>query len=81
MGEFSLSHILILSVILLVFFGPSRLPALGQSLGKAIKGFKDGLNETTTVNNDDKAPPIQLNQNQQGTQQTQAQKEKQNQDS
>lgn len=45
MGEFSLSHILILTVIFLIFFGPSRLPALGQSLGKAIRGFKEGLNE------------------------------------
>lgn len=45
MGEFSLSHIIILAVIFLVFFGPSRLPALGQSLGKAIRGFKEGLNE------------------------------------
>lgn len=45
MGEFSISHILILTLILLLFFGPSRLPALGQSLGKAIRGFKDGINE------------------------------------
>jgi sec-independent protein translocase protein TatA len=45
MGEFSLTHLLLLSIIVLIFFGPSRLPALGQSLGKAIKGFKQGLNE------------------------------------
>lgn len=45
MGEFSLSHILLVAVIALVFFGPSRLPQLGQSLGKAIRGFKQGLNE------------------------------------
>ena len=45
MGQFSLPHLLILTLILLIFFGPSRLPALGQSLGKAIKGFKDGLND------------------------------------
>lgn len=45
MGEFSLTHILLLSVIVLIFFGPSRLPALGQSLGKAIRGFKQGLSE------------------------------------
>jgi sec-independent protein translocase protein TatA len=45
MGEFSLSHMLILALILLIFFGPSRLPALGQSIGKAIRGFKEGLNE------------------------------------
>lgn len=45
MGEFSIAHLLILAFILLIFFGPSRLPALGQSLGKAIRGFKDGMNE------------------------------------
>lgn len=45
MGEFSLSHILLVGLILLIFFGPSRLPALGQSLGKAIRGFKDGMNQ------------------------------------
>ena len=48
MGEFSIAHMLILAVILLVFFGPSRLPALGQSLGKAIRGFKEGINEINT---------------------------------
>lgn len=45
MGGLSLTHILLLALILLVFFGPSRLPQLGQSLGKAIRGFKQGLNE------------------------------------
>lgn len=45
MGQFSLTHILILIVLGLIFFGPNRLPALGKSLGKAIRGFKQGLNE------------------------------------
>ncbi len=45
MGGLSLGHIVIIVVVLLIFFGPSRLPALGQSIGKAIKGFKEGLNE------------------------------------
>ncbi|MEQ1723563.1 MAG: twin-arginine translocase TatA/TatE family subunit [Pseudobdellovibrio sp.] len=51
MGGVSLPHLLILTLILLIFFGPSRLPALGQSLGKAIKGFKDGLNEADETPN------------------------------
>lgn len=59
MGSLSLTHILILVVILLIFFGPNRLPALGQSLGKAIKGFKDGLNNPDG-DNDHKS---QLNEN------------------
>ena len=53
MGEFSVVHLLVLAVILLVVFGPSRLPGLGQSIGKAIRGFKDGLSETTNdINNE-----------------------------
>ncbi len=45
MGGLSIGHIVIIVIVLLIFFGPSRLPALGQSIGKAIKGFKEGLNE------------------------------------
>lgn len=45
MGQLSLPHLILLIIILLIFFGPSRLPQLGQSLGKAIRGFKEGLNE------------------------------------
>jgi len=44
MGEFSLSHWILIAIILLLFFGPSKLPQLGKSLGKAINGFKEGLN-------------------------------------
>lgn len=47
MGEFSLTHWLVILAIVLIFFGPSKLPGLGSSLGKAIRGFKSGLNDTT----------------------------------
>lgn len=43
MGEFSLSHILIVGIIFLVFFGPQRLPQLGKSLGEGIREFKKGI--------------------------------------
>lgn len=36
-------HVLILGIILLIF-GPRRLPELGNTLGKAIRNFKDSLN-------------------------------------
>ena len=45
MGNLSFSHLLLILILLLIFFGPSKLPQLGQSLGKAIRGFKDGLSE------------------------------------
>lgn len=35
-------HLLILGIILLVF-GPRRLPELGHKLGRAYRNFKDGL--------------------------------------
>jgi TatA/E family protein of Tat protein translocase len=44
-GEFSLTHWLVILVIVLIFFGPSKLPGLGSSLGKAIRGFKAGMND------------------------------------
>ena len=43
MGGLSLTHILFILVIVLIFFGPSRLPSLGKSMGEAIRGFKKGL--------------------------------------
>ena len=39
----SFEHLLIIGVVLLLF-GPKRLPELGKSLGKSIKNFKDGFN-------------------------------------
>ncbi len=32
-------------VIVLVLFGPKRLPGLGKSMGEAIRGFKKGITE------------------------------------
>jgi len=37
-------HILLLLLIVVILFGPSRLEQLGPSLGRAIRGFKEGLN-------------------------------------
>lgn len=45
MGEFSILHWAVVLIILLLFFGPSKLPSLGKSLGEAIRGFKKGINE------------------------------------
>jgi sec-independent protein translocase protein TatA len=38
----SFEHILIVGVVLLIF-GPRRLPELGHTMGKAIKNFKDSI--------------------------------------
>ena len=41
-------EIALIAGIALLFFGPSRLPNLGQSLGQAIRGFKKGITEDVT---------------------------------
>lgn len=41
-------ELILVLVIALVIFGPSRLPSLGSSIGQAIKGFKKALNEEDT---------------------------------
>jgi sec-independent protein translocase protein TatA len=40
MGGLGMTEILLIGGIALLFFGPSRLPSLGQALGKTISNFK-----------------------------------------
>ena len=37
------TELIILLVVLLVFFGPKRLPEMGRSLGKGMREFKDSI--------------------------------------
>jgi len=38
-------HLLVILAIVLIIFGPGKLPELGNSIGKAIKGFKRAMEE------------------------------------
>jgi sec-independent protein translocase protein TatA len=38
-----LQELLVILVIALVIFGPSKLPQIGSGLGKAIRDFKKGV--------------------------------------
>lgn len=40
-------HLIVILVIALLFFGPSKLAGLGKGLGDAIKNFKGALKEDT----------------------------------
>ncbi len=48
MGNLGIGELLLIGAILLLFFGPSRLPQLGKSLGEGMKAFKDAAREVTT---------------------------------
>ena len=43
MGSFSIWHWLIVLVIVMLVFGTKNLRNVGQDLGGAVKGFKDGM--------------------------------------
>ena len=40
-------ELMVILVIALVIFGPSKLPQIGSGLGKAIRDFKKGVTEGT----------------------------------
>jgi sec-independent protein translocase protein TatA len=44
-GLFQPMHLIIILAVVLIFFGPGKLLELGSTIGKAIKGFKQAMNE------------------------------------
>jgi sec-independent protein translocase protein TatA len=71
-GWISPWELLILLVVVLLVFGPKRLPEMGKSLGKGLREFKDSISgkddddrdrraelpvETQDTKADDGAPP------------------------
>ncbi|MBB4842348.1 sec-independent protein translocase protein TatA [Paucibacter oligotrophus] len=45
MGSFSIWHWLIVLVIVVLVFGTKKLKNVGNDLGSAVKGFKDGMKD------------------------------------
>ena len=50
-GSLGAPELVMIFVVALLVFGPSKLPDLGKSLGEAIRGFKKAIND---VENDPK---------------------------
>lgn len=46
-------HLLVILVIVLIIWGPSKLAGLGKGLGEGIRNFKKSVNEAE----DDSKPP------------------------
>ncbi len=40
-------HLIVIVIVALVIFGPSRLPEIGRGLGKALNEFRKGTKEMT----------------------------------
>ncbi len=44
-GLFQPMHLILILLIVLIIFGPGRLPELGEGLGKSIKAFKKAMKD------------------------------------
>lgn len=57
-GLFQPWHLFFIFVIVLILFGPGKLPDLGKGLGKGIREFKDalrgGMDNSTDKKNEEK---------------------------
>lgn len=57
MGSLSIWHWLIVLLIVVMVFGTKKLKNIGQDLGGAVKGFKDGMKEGGQEAPDVATPP------------------------
>jgi sec-independent protein translocase protein TatA len=59
MGSMSIWHWIIVLVVVMLVFGTKKLGNMGSDIGKAVKGFKDGIKgeEEKTASS---APPSQV---------------------
>ncbi len=55
-GLFQPIHLIFILVIVLIIFGPGKLPDLGRGLGKGIREFKDAMKGGLSSSSDDKKP-------------------------
>ena len=53
MPNIGIPELIIVLVILLVIFGPKRLPGLGRSLGSGMREFKDSISGTSKHDDDE----------------------------
>ena len=49
MPNIGVSELIVILLILMLVFGASRLPQLGESMGKAIRNFKRGVSQNEDI--------------------------------
>ncbi len=60
MGSLSIWHWLIVLLIVMLVFGTKKLRNIGEDLGGAVKGFKEGMRDATAENKPTETPPQQV---------------------
>ncbi len=55
-GGIGFQEILVVMLIVLLFYGGKKIPELMRGFGQGVKAFKDGMNETTKILEEDTTP-------------------------
>jgi sec-independent protein translocase protein TatA len=56
-----ISELIVILLILIVVFGASRLPQLGESMGRTIRNFKRGMDTDESIQIAKPPPPAKSN--------------------
>ena len=48
------SEILLITLVVLLLFGGKKIPEMMKGLGRGVRSFKEGMNDTTADGDDDK---------------------------
>ncbi len=54
LGDIGLPELLVIFIIVLVLFGPGKLPEVGKSIGETLRGFKKALTGPDSENRQNK---------------------------
>ena len=60
MGGLSIWHWIIVLIIVMLVFGTKKLRNIGEDLGGAVKGFKDGMKDASAENKPAETSPQQV---------------------
>jgi len=54
------THLIIIAVVALIIFGPSRLPEIGRAFGKTLKEFQSATKEATQGFSEEVTKPVEV---------------------
>lgn len=58
-GPFGLPELLVILVLVLLLFGPRRLPEMAKGIGQAIREFRKGVRDISAdINNETSTAPV-----------------------
>jgi len=53
-GGLGLQEILVIALVILLFFGGRKIPELMRGLGRGVRSFKEGMNDSESSENEKK---------------------------